>query len=264
MQHLARAPWAMMNSRSGDGERFIDGEWNGVGREGCAETHSACRTGMDLDIYWIILIRGNAMKSVIMTICLVIALSSIAQVKAAPAQGSTVPANAPFQFQVPVDIRDLSPDIMGAEIKCVVMATEMMPTGFGGSNLQPTQVPVASGSAVVQITDATLRGINQTVHVDAVPLNEQTTQYIPDANSYECALALISPNYPSALGTVGFGTPPPAIPPYPAGGGWTNNDKGDLIGTSTPTGSMRDPRFEAAANTPFVPVVNGAISGNTP
>jgi hypothetical protein len=40
-------------------------------------------------------------------------------------------------------------------------------------------------------TDAAHLDINQTVHVDAVVLDEQTKLFIPDANAYECSLALV-------------------------------------------------------------------------
>lgn len=190
------------------------------------------------------------MKRVILTACLFTALSGIVRVEATTLQEwATPPSSAPFQFGVPVNIRDLHPDILGVEVKCVVTTAQ--------------GAKVASGSTQVEITNGTLRGINQTVLVSAEYLDEQSQFLSLNALSYECGMALLHHIQVYSNSS----TLPPSytpMPPFPPGGGWVPDANGIPSATTTPAQGMSDPRFEAAANTPFVPVVHGVISSNAP
>jgi hypothetical protein len=83
-----------------------------------------------------------------------------------------VAEESPFTINVPVDLRDMHPDISGGEISCSVMDDQ--------------KSPVAGGSARFSI-DPKTRSFNHTVPVITHLISGKAPQ---DARNYECRLTL--------------------------------------------------------------------------
>lgn len=140
-------------------------------------------------------------------------------------------ADAPFRFEVPVEVRDLYREIGGVVIECVVLTVN--------------GVRIAAGTASELLDLSTnARQLSKTFTVDATLVDEQASLLLPEAATYECSLLLTH----AGTAKIGLASVPNPVPPPP----------------HAIWGSHSDPRFEAAPNTPFVPIVRGVLAGDTP
>lgn len=87
--------------------------------------------------------------------------------------GNAAAEDAPFTIQVPVDLRDMHPDIQGGNISCQVLDAQ--------------DTPMAGGTVQFSI-DRNTRSFNRTVPVSARLADGRSPQ---DARSYQCMLSLL-------------------------------------------------------------------------